>query len=752
MTRLALAAFVAALSVACDDTAPAPFRTGDAGPSTDATTDATTPVDLGPVGGGAEDLGRPSGPDLGPPPGEPPAFVRLTLTPRQTVYARSEPPRVTAEVFDRFGELLPSAPLQWAVAPAAAGAVTPDPSDAHAATLRLDAEGQGAVRACALPDVCGRATFFVDDVGATLQLDTPQPGEVQTSETPEIVVAGTAAGGAGVRVFVNDREVAVGQDGRFETRLPARFGFNRVDVLADDGVRRPAAREVREVVWAPSVVPAGPGVTPTPDALVLRIGQRLLDDGAALPAPDDAGALRATSVAGLVEALLAQLDLAALLGDPVVARGEPLSLEVAAARPGQPDATLLWTSTGLEIFLRLRDLSIDTRGGLTIDQTRYGLDGGVRVDAAGFVRVAIEPGPDGTPGLRIESADVAIERLAGQMADPTAQAVLDTVGSLLRGVLEGVARDLVGQVVRERLPAFIELGLGDALSSLRGIPVELVDDPLVPPFRLVADLTLATPAPVARGHMDLRLDGVLTPVGAPAPPHPSPGIPLAEPNLDAQPPWPAQVDAAAALRLFTVNALLHAMWQQGALRIDAASLLPENLRGLLVGAQVDALAAPLVAAAPPGSAFPLELQLGELELRLFAPNRDTPDVYAMSVRAGLQFELSDAEQLTMRLTITDDPDLRAVLRSSGAPTPVLSADVLAQLIEALAWPKVGEAIGDGLTLDLVPFALSADTLGAVAPAFEGARLRVVVPQAPRVGNDWIVVPAGLEFSAAPAAP
>jgi hypothetical protein len=65
---------------------------------------------------------------------------------------------------------------------------------------------------------------------------------------------------------------------------------------------------------------------------------------------------------------------------------------------------------------------------------------------------------------------------------------------------------------------------------------------------------------------------------------------------------------------------------------------------------------------------------------------------------------------------------------------------------------VGEAIGDGLTLDLVPFALSADTLGAVAPAFEGARLRVVVPQAPRVGNDWIVVPAGLEFSAAPAAP
>jgi hypothetical protein len=40
----------------------------------------------------------------------------------------------------------------------------------------------------------------------------------------------------------------------------------------------------------------------------------------------------------------------------------------------------------------------------------------------------------------------------------------------------------------------------------------------------------------------------------------------------------------------------------------------------------------------------------------------------------------------------------------------------------------------------------------VAPAFEGARLRVVVPQAPRVGNDWIVVPAGLEFSAAPAAP
>lgn len=738
------------LLLGCDDSTPRAFgATADAGPTAD-----SSPGDDGdaspPGGADAAPSRPPVGSDAGPPPGEPPAFVRLSLEPRATVYARAEPPRVVAEVFDRFGDALPDATLSWSVVPVNAGAVTPDPNAPHEATLRLDAEGPGAVRACARPDVCGRATFFVDDAGASLRLDRPRPGEVIVGAESVIPVEGTAAGGDAVRVFVNDVEVDVGPEGRFATTVPARFGFNRIDVLADDGVRRPPAREILEAVWAPRVQPVpAAGPTPLPDVLVLRVDQRLLDDAAARPVPDEAGVLRTRSLAGLLEALVARIDLGTLLESPNIAEGEPLSLQVTAARPGEPDAALLFTDTGLEVFVRLDGLAIDTAGALLLEGERFDLGGTVEVDAAGVVRVAIEPGPDGAPGLRIEAIDVAIERLRGRMNDSTAQAVLDTLGSLLRGVLEGVARDLVDTLMRSRVPAFIELGLGDALAPLREVPLDVADDPLLPPIHLRLGFSLATPETAARSHLDLRLDGTLESVDPPPPPFESRGVPIGETDPEAGPPWPVQVEAAAAVRLFTVNALLHAVWQQGALRIDATPLLPENLRNLVSSARVDARAAPLVVAAPPGSPTPLELQLGELELELTGPNRPGPDVYALSVRAGLVFELVDEDRLTVRLDIVDDPDIRAVLRSSASAAPVLSPDALAQILEGLAWPKVREAVGNGLEFSLDPFTLDASTLGAIVPDVGSARVRVTVPSPPRVGNDWIVISAGIEVEVAP---
>jgi hypothetical protein len=64
------------------------------------------------------------------------------------------------------------------------------------------------------------------------------------------------------------------------------------------------------------------------------------------------------------------------------------SWESVRARPGEPDAALLFTDTGLEVFLRLDGLAIDTAGALLLEGERFNLGGTVEVDAAGVVRRA----------------------------------------------------------------------------------------------------------------------------------------------------------------------------------------------------------------------------------------------------------------------------------------------------------------------------------------------------------------------------
>ena len=338
LTRLAPCVLLLALG--CDD--PGGFGSGT---FTDAGPDAFSPPtgDAGPGTGGAEvpDMRRPR-PDQGPAPDPDavPAYVSMRLEPVQTLYARTDHPTVVAEVFDRFGEVIANAPLAWSIAPAPLANVE---ASGGTGTLTFLQEGPGAVRACATPDLCGRATFFVDDGPPTLTLTAPTPGQVVMGR-PIVTVAGTATG-EGVQVFVNDAPVEVGADGAFQVELPAQFGFNRVEVLADDGVQRPPVREVREALYAPRFLVPGASSVEIGDALALRLSQRLLDTDTAVSEPDADGIVHVPDLAALLETLLARIEPLALLGDPVLAQGEPLDLTVESVSPGTPEVALVFTDT-----------------------------------------------------------------------------------------------------------------------------------------------------------------------------------------------------------------------------------------------------------------------------------------------------------------------------------------------------------------------------------------------------------------------
>jgi hypothetical protein len=696
--------------------------------------------------------GSPAPPDADrppvPPPDEPdaevaplrtPAFVELTLDPVQTLYRRSDTPAVSAVVFDTFGDPIPDAPLAWSVVPAPAGRVD---ATGSAGTVSFLAEGPGAVRACATPDLCGRATFFVDDGPPVLTLLHPEAGEVIAGR-PVVTVAGTAAG-EGVVVFVNDAPVELGPDGAFSVELPARFGFNRVDVVADDGVQRPPVREVREALYAPRFLPPGASGIELGDAIALRLHQRLLDTGAPVPAPapDEPDLTILPDLATLLEALLARVDPLSFLGAPVLSEGEPLELTVTEVTPGAPDVTLLFTETGLEVFLRLTDLGISTRGRLTLEGVPVDLGGTVTVSAAAYAQVALQAGPGGAPVLALEGVDVALERLSGRMDDSTAQAVLDTFGSLLRGVLEDFARQTVDDLVQTRVPDFIELGLGDVLATLGSLEIDVPADGVVPAVELRAGFRLARPTLVPRGHLTLTLAGTIRQPAPVAAPHPDPG--LADESTEATeaegPPWPAAAGAAVAIRLRTVNALLHEVWRQGSLRIDATPVIPENLRALVSSVRIDARLPPLVVAAPPGAPHLFELQVGELDLVAQGPRSPAPDEYTVSLRLGLALTV-DATGL--HFDIAGAPDTRVALRRAGGDRPFLSADALAGLLTNLLQTELRKALENGLHVALPAAVLDGGTLDALAAEVESVTILPTFPEAPRIRHGWFVLGAGL---------
>lgn len=721
---LALAGLVALLALGCDDSVSGGEGTADAGPGDMAEPEPEPEPD--------RDMAPPEPePDAAPPARPEPAFIELNLEPRQGLYTREEHPQVTVTVYDRIGREIDATDLLYFdVQPPQQAELNDD------LTLNFLLEGQGAVRGCVTSDFCGRVSFYVDDAPPTLELITPARGDVVSGE-PVIGITGrTDAAPNTPRVFVNDLEVEVEPDGSFATELRAELGLNRIDVIADDGVRRPPTRIVREVVWAPEVlVPDADGVT-VDQAVVLRLDQTLLDRREALPDPDEMGAITVQDLASVVELFLSRLELIGLVGDPVISDSEDLQLTIEAIRPGVPDVAITLVPDGMEVFLRLEDITIVTSGLVALEGEQFDLGGEVRITAAAFAGITVEPGPDGEPVLRVGDIGVAVEALGGAMNDSTAQALLDTVGSLVRTVINAFADDLVADVVAEQVPEFIELGLGDALAPLAAIPLEIEE----PPIALDLSFTLQAPH-LARDAMTLELIGRISQRMPVEPPHPSPGIPAV--GLEADPIWPADAGLGVAVRLLTVNALLDGIWRQGALQLDLTNFLPPEVSALIRGGRVDARIPPLVVPGARGGPYAFEVQVGELDLYLQGNVNPEPDHYVMSLRAGLILQVGNGG---IRFDIAEEPDLRIQLIQAGGRAPLLPAAGLERLIGPLVWGEVREAIGEGLNLAIDPIVVGLEDFQELAPTLESIEVVPDFPAPPGVRNGWFVLGASVDIT------
>ncbi len=649
---------------------------------------------------------EPPPPDAAPP--EPAAWVEVSLNPRWPLYDLDDEVTATATAWDRHG-FETAATLRWETEPPGIARVD------EAGAMSLLGEGQGVVRACA-GDVCGQAAFYVDADAPVLQVNEPGRGATLGEDGGATIrVSGTATDTGGtVTVRVNGVRVDLGEGGVFAIDLPAKPGINRIVTTADDGVRQPAVVDARDVLWAPEYLPVEADGVVLPAALTLRLDQAVLDADGALELPEGAGDVELTELAQIVEALLAVAAVDDLLGDPNVAGGEGFALQLLGVSLGEPEVDLLFSATGMEVFLRLPRVEIEVDGGLALEGEEIPLDGTLRAGIAAYAAMDLGLADDGGFAVEVVETGVAVESIGGVFEDPTAQVLVRTLGSRLRTVAGDLARGLTDQVIREELPGIVDDALGSLIAAVAEIPLSF-DTGIegAPPIDLMLRLTPETLTLRRERSMRVDLRGEVRQAGPVAAPHPDPGVLVLSSDDYAELPGDG---FGAALRVGLINMLLHEIWRAGALNF-APPLPPEA--GILFDAiSIDAWLPPVVAPSAPGAERPLEVQIGDLRLLATRLGAQAPDIYSLNVRVGVTLA-ADGGAIT--LAVGEEPEVQAVLVEQGSDQP-LSADALGGLVAMLVWPQVAGALDGGLGLALPAGRIDPGGLGDLAPRVQGITL------------------------------
>ena len=729
------AAWLLALCLAaCDDTPGGRADPPDAGPTDGAPADLDPGADAQPDGGPEPDAAPPAipdaaapvDPDAGPPR---PAWIEVALTPRLPLYDLDDHPVLSAQAFDRVGEPL-DAEFEWSVAPPGSAQLD------GARALTFLGEGSGVARAC-VADVCGRVAFHVDAGPPVLQVTSPARGAALGADGARTIrVRGSATDtGHDVVVRVNGVRVDVGEGGAFSLDLPARFGVNRVVTTADDGVRRPPVLDARDVLWAPRYARADERGATVAAALTLRLDQAVLDADGAVELPEGEGEAHLTELAQVIEAMLALAEVDDALGDPQVADDAAFSLRVEGISLGAPAVELSFTEAGIELFLRLPQVEIEVSGQLVLEGEGIDLGGTLRAGIAAFASSRVALDDDGAFTAWVVDTGVAVESLGGAFADETAQVLVGTLGSRLRGIARDLAVDLVDGVIREQLPDVIRQAIGSLLDSVREIPLRAdVGIEGAPPIDLVMHLDPSELTLRRQRTMRIDLDARVRQPMQVAAPHEDPGVPTLAPEAFADLPGEG---FGAALRLALVNAILHEIWRAGVLQLTPP--LPAEVAGLFGAVFVDARLPPVVAPAPAGSVSPLEVQIGDLRMVTQPPGAPNPDVYGLTLRAGMTVRTQGGR---IELVVAGEPDLQAVLISKGSDRPIAAA-ALAALVGSIVWPLVLESVDGGLGFGIDPVALDAGALGGLAPRIAGLTLAPAFSEPPRVEAGRILLEGGM---------
>jgi hypothetical protein len=758
-TSSRIAALVGLLALAACDTGPQqqPFDiyiepdvdAADAGPDVPAdiadTGDTADAADTG-DGSGDADVAIDEGPEIPVYDGIP-SFIEMTLAPPRAIYAPAQAITLTALAYSEEGEAMPEVELVWSVDPEAA--VTPG---AEPGAYTLESEGTVTFTACVrYPPpgrraACGRRAILVDGGVPQVELLRPQPGELLLDEGDQLIrVAGTATDTSGnLQVFVNGDRVRLGRDGSFTAQVPAAFGVNHIDVVATDGLQTREGRQSLDVIWAPeylAVATDGSGVTSASidNALRLEMRQGFLDDGIPLDIPPEATLVTADDLASVIELVLGEVDLMPVIPDPVTA-SDDLTLRVTAADIGPAVVELRITDGGIDLFVGLSGIAVDTEGELNLGGTLLDLDGGFDAAIAASIELRITKATRADPlSVELGGVRLALEGASGRFVSPEANAVLDVVEGLLFRAVEGFLVDAVEEAFVAEVPALIEGALGSIDDLLSNVVLPL-DLGFGTPTELVINGALATIVTERQRKIEAILDLGFGARGEPAFPE-APGIPLEQP-LDTEPEPFTTGRAAVIVPTAVINGILYSVWNAGLLNLDVSDQIPEALAFLVDSVSIEGRLPPVVTAPDPDRAeYDLIISVGQLEATL--GRGEQRDVIGLNLSAGLRVVVED---YTLRVELQEEPDVNAWIISFGGPIPIFDDPAaLEPIIRTALWAELTGALTSEVELPLP--ALAFDAAADFAPRLDDLVLQVEIDRGIELREGFVYIYGGLEGQA-----
>jgi hypothetical protein len=597
-----------------------------------------------------------------------------------------------------------------------------------------------AVLVCVLAAACGRSKENSAPREETvLEVTSPVAGaELLAGEHPVIEVSGALSSEEPVEeleIWVNGEPVKVDGNGAFSASLTPNVGVNHIKVEGYDGRSdEPITREM-DVLWAPGYVaplPASTGFDLT-GAIELRLGQQLFDArllGTDLDLSPDPVVAR--DLASMVELVLWHVDLASLLaGSLQLGEGDTsLDITIPAVTPADVvvDAEVISdTEQGVDLFIDLTGVYLEMDGELAVAGNTWVVDGGIAADMYAFARVTVALTTAGVVAT-VSDASTAVGPLTPMFTGPDG-AELNAFVTLgeheLRTLVETLVADELIPTFTNELPGLFEAVLGALDATLSEVTFEL-DSGLGEPVGVslhgeAGGLDFAAGPPIGAdpGHVTVRQDVSVRTTGTPL--HPDSRGAL---QIDAVsgPPFSDGSGLNLAVRMDLVNALLHALWNDG--------LLEAEVDVIGTPALVSARLPPIVRDTPLELACyvgeercDLILQIGQLEVEF----PEDEQRFGVQMTVGARIHVGENE---IALTLQEAPTLHVwedtpITDEPGAYTPDFIEDLFANIV----WPALAEGIANNLSIALPVPSLADLGLADSAPALASSTLQVTVQQA-----------------------
>lgn len=696
------------------------------------------------------------------------SWVELTLSPARIYYRLSETPQVQALAFDPYGQNL-DLPVRFEFLPTDTVAI--DMQDDGNTRLTLLAEGEVLMKACVggigetFNDqiMCAERSLIIDDRlpqvtvhwpsrGAMIHAEDPWPNPYNQEMMPEMMpeeeipqmigdmipIYGEVIDSQENLIVKVNQEIVTLEAGRFATMIPAQFGYNRIEIIADDQVRNQIVSDIRWVLWSPALGEFLSDKSYIEDGLRFRIDQSFLD--ADQVADMSTSPLQAQELAEFLTIIINLIQPMNLIPNTTLIESEAFSLSIEEIELGEPLIDLRFSEQGISLFAGFNQLTLSTSGMISLAGGELSLDGSIVLGVASFAELAISSTSQRPLAIDVLETAVSITSIDANFEDASSEALIEALDTQARILVSELIDDVFEELITSQIPILLETSVYSILNTIREVPINLDASSLGLPVLSLS--MLVNPHSIASqeaSDADLVADVEIV--------HNNPVI-ESEVNRRGYPSMTSQDELpnhnssfSFHLKFDVINALLAEVWRGGLLSLVPP--LPAETQALVSEAYIEALSPPVIKVAPVTHVDPLVLQIAGLIVKLSGNFAPEVDEYEIFVEAGMRIIIDNG---SFSFQLEEEPIIKVVIAVQRNEVPVIPTEILERVFLYSIWPSLNQSLSDEIRLGLSAATLSRQDFSNLGIILNEGTITPIFLDRIKTSGGWISLEGGIEVN------